>query len=100
MNEYIKDQTPIVIALDKDKEHLYSGICLKENRYVFIIVNFNEDTKELDGVTVFRNKDVLAYLEWDEEDKAEIKNNNFPTFRDLIDLNKMNSLSSSLKEAA
>ncbi len=100
MSEYIKHQTPIDIALDKEKEHLYSGICLKENRYVFIIVNFNEDTKEFDGVTVFRNKDVLAYLEWDEEDEAEIKNNNFPTFRDLIDLNKMNSFSSSLKEAA
>jgi hypothetical protein len=100
MEEYIPQNIPIFIALDKEREHVHSCICIKSNKYVFIVVNYNEETNEFDGFNVFRYKDIHAHCLWDEEDKAEVKNYNFESFLSQINLDKMNSFYSTLKEAA
>jgi hypothetical protein len=100
MEEYIKQHLGIGIALDKEKEHVHSCICIKSNKYVFVVVNYNKDTKEFDGFNVFRDKDIQAYYLWDEEDKAELKNNNFESFLNQVNLNKMNTFYSALKECS
>lgn len=100
MQEVIKNRTPIHVDLAPNRDELYSGICLKSNNEIFILVCFNEDTKEFDGFAIIRDYEIEKFRKWDKEELDEIKNNNSSDFVNRLPLKKMNSFYDCLLELA
>ena len=66
----------IDVALDAQKQIIYSGIEYYSNDEILLLINFNEESGEYDGYSVFRMKDIYAYSEWIQEDFEEVKKDN------------------------
>lgn len=100
MKSYIRYKTPIDIEYHHADgcEKIYSGICLKANKEVFILVNFDETLGEFNGISIFRDEFVKKYREWDTDDLAEILNPNFEDFSGNLNLDAFNSFISCLEE--
>ena len=73
------------------RDEVYTGICLKENSEVFIFICFNEETFEFDGIAIIRSQEIENFRYWDEEELAEIKNNNYNDFINVIPVDEINS---------
>ena len=91
MEKAIKNRIPIHVDLQPNRDEVYSGICLKDNKEVFIFICFNEDTKEFDGYAILHSNEIERYRYWDKEELDEIINDNHSNFIDKLPLDKMNS---------
>ncbi len=91
MENAINNKIPIHVDLEPNRDEVYSGICLKDNKEVFIFICFNEDTKEFDGYAILRSNEIERYRYWDKEELDEIINDNHSDFIDKLSLDKMNS---------
>ena len=91
MDNAIKNKIPIHVDLQPNRDEVYSGICLKDNKEVFIFICFNEDTKEFDGYAILRSNEIEHYRYWDNEELDEIKNDNQSDFIDKLPIDNMNS---------
>jgi hypothetical protein len=87
----------IDIDLFPNRDILYCGLCVKENRQVFILINFDTKTKRFDGYSVFRPKEITKYRNWTPAEIRKIKTDNRKTFQSALTLDKMNSFYSTLK---
>ena len=92
MENEIKNRIPIHIDLAPNRDEVYSGICLKSNDEIFILICFNEKTKEFDGFAIIRSYEIEQYREWDKEELAEIENNNYSDFVDKLPIEEMNNM--------
>jgi hypothetical protein len=90
----------IDIALDKQKEIVFSGIELYSNDEILVFINFNEESAEYDGYSVFRIKDIYAYSEWTQEDFDEVKKDNSWYFKNKLKINGEQSFKSILKRSS
>ena len=98
MEEIIKNRIPIHIDLAPNRDEVYSGICLKSNKNIFVFICFNDDTKEFDGFAIIRNFEINKYREWDEKELSCIKNHQYERFIKKLRLEKMNDLFGCLSE--
>ena len=96
MENAIKNRIPIHVDLLPNRDEVYSGICIKDNKSVFIFICFNEETYEYDGFAIIRSEEIEKYRYWDKEELEEIKNDNYLNFIDKLPLDKMNSFHGSL----
>lgn len=94
----MKKESFIDIDFAPKRNLIWSGLFLKENRQVFILIDFDLKTKRLNGVSVFRNKDIFRWRNWDRQEKKELKVDNRQEFISKIDLDKMNTFYSCLKQ--
>jgi hypothetical protein len=97
MENAIKNRIPIHVDLLPNRDEVYSGICIKDNKSVFIFICFNEETHKYDGFAILRSNEIEKYRYWDKEELEEIKNDNYQNFIDHLPLDKMNSFHSSLE---
>lgn len=56
-----------------NEEVFYSGVCLKASKKIWVIINYDFDTKCYDGYSIFRTKDIDYYTVFS---KKEIHSNN------------------------
>ena len=98
--DYVKRKLQIDIDLEPTRDLIYSGVCLKYNKYIFLLLNFDECKKQYNGYTVFRNKEVNRYRLWDKNEKNGLKKNNSREYLNALPLGKMNTFYSCLNEAA
>ena len=84
MENAIKNKIPIHVDLQPNRDEVYSGICLKDNKEVFIFICFNEETKEYDGYAILRSHEIERYRYWDKEELEEIINDNHSDFLDKL----------------
>jgi len=96
MENAIKNRIPIHVDLQPNRDEVYSGICLKDNKEVFIFICFNEETKEFDGFAILRSQEIERYRYWDKEELDEIIIDNHSDFIDKLPLDKMNSFNECL----
>ena len=80
-----------------NRDLLYSGYCIKQNRQVLILVNYDTRTKRFDGFTVFRPKEITKYRFWTKADIQKIKKDNRKELVSLLTVDKMNTFYSCLK---
>ncbi len=97
MKEAIKNIIPIDIDLLPVRDEVYSGVCLKANGEIFVLVNFNEEKGEFNGFTILRDNEINKYRYWDDEELEEIKNNNLNQFLNVLPLEKMSTFQNCLK---
>jgi len=92
MQEAIKNKLPIRIDLRPNRDEVHSGICLKMTKEIFVLVCYNNELKEYDGYAILRSYEIERFKYWEKWELAEIKNDNFGAFDDILPLNKMNTL--------
>jgi hypothetical protein len=80
-----------------DRDLLCSGYCIKQNKHVLILMNYDFRTKRFDGFTVFRPKEVMKYRFWTREETEKIKKDNRRELASLFRVNKVNTFYSCLK---
>lgn len=96
----IERRLPIDIDLYPAHDVIYSGVCIKQNRHVFILVNYNSKTQKFDGYTIFRNKEISKYRLWNSDELAKANRRTLRAYLGVLSLGKMNTLQSCLREAS
>ena len=97
MKEAIKNRIPIHVDLLPIRDEVYSGVCLKANGAILVLISFDEEIGEFNGFTILRDNEINKYRYWDVEELAEIKNNNLEQFLNILPLEKMNTFQSCLE---
>jgi hypothetical protein len=97
LNEAIQNRRLIDVDLFPAYELTYTGVCLKANRHLWLIVNFNKKKMRFEGYTVLRNKDISTFTIWKKKG-MEIKNNNLAEFAEKFSTKKINTFYSCLKK--
>ncbi len=80
-----------------NRDLLYGGYCIKQNRQILILVNYDTRAKSFDGYSVFRPKEITKYRNWTPAEIRKIKTDNRKIFQSALTLDKMNSFYSTLK---
>lgn len=80
-----------------NRDLVYSGYCVKENRQVLILLNYDNRSKRFDGFTVFRPKEITKYRLWTKAEIRGIKKDNRKELVSLLNVDKMNTIYSCLK---
>ncbi|MEZ4936887.1 MAG: hypothetical protein R2799_04770 [Crocinitomicaceae bacterium] len=91
MKQAIANETPVDIDLEPNRDELYSGICLKQNDDITIMLSFDDMHGKYDGFLILRTEDIETYRDWDEDDFAEIKEDNSAEFKSLFPWEEMNT---------
>lgn len=92
MENEIKNKTLIHVDLAPNRNEVYSGICLKANGKICILIHFNDESGEFDGYAIIRDYEIEKYREWDDDELSEIKNNNASNYFDKFDVKKANDI--------
>ncbi len=92
MEEAIQSRNPIDIDLGPNWDEIYSGICLKTNNEIFILMNFNEELNQYNGFSIFRTQDIQQYRLWEKEEITSIKKDNHKTLLNRYPWEKWNSI--------
>jgi len=98
MQEAIKNKVPIKIDLRPNRDEVHSGICLKMTEDVAIMVCYNNELKEFDGYAIVRSYEIERFRPFEKWELAEIKNDNFGEFDNVLPIDKMNNLHNCLFE--
>lgn len=92
MKNAIENRIPIHIDLAPNRDEMYSGISLKSNRKVNVLISFNDESHEFDGYAIIRDYEINKFRYWDDDELGEIKNNNYKDFENKLPIDKMNTL--------
>ena len=76
MEDIIKQKLVIDIDTPPNWDNVCSGICLVANQEIILLLNFNDESGEFDGFSIFKNTDFERYRIWNKEDYFELKNDN------------------------
>ena len=98
MKKEVNNGIPIHVDLAPNRDEVYSGICIKSNDEIFILICYNEESNKFDGYAIIRDYEIEKYREWDEEELQEIQTNNSADYLDKISLDKMNNMFECLSE--
>ena len=96
LEEIIKEKRLIDVNLFSSQEVSYTGVCLKANKNIWILVNYDFKKKAFNGFTVFRNNIVETFSLW-KKTAIVLKRNNLTEFTDFHPLTNAKTLYSSLK---
>jgi hypothetical protein len=75
---------------------IYSGVCLKASKKIWVIVNYNHRLKVHDGYTIINNYEIESFSIWKKK-YVILKKNNFNEFSKSFPLKKINTFYSCLK---
>jgi len=92
----IKDKRLIDISLFQDQSVTYTGVCLKINKHIWILVNYDFDRKAYNGFSIFKNEIIETFTLW-KKSGISLKYDNLKDFTGKLPLSKMETLYSSLK---
>ena len=92
MKNAIKNRIPIDVDIAPLRDEIYSGICLKANGKIMILVNFDYEQSEFTGITILLDNDVSQYRYWDDEELSEIKNNRVKHYEELLPIDNLDTL--------
>jgi len=96
MQNAIEKQLPIDIELNAERDATYSGICLKQNEELTLLLNFDYDLGEYNGFTILRTAEIDEFSPWEEEDLQDIKNDNKDKQLEGLDLSQINTFADAL----
>lgn len=97
LEEIINKEKLLDITLFNSESVIYTGVCLKANGHIWIIVNYDNVKREYDGFTIFKNNDV-QYYEVYKKKFVHIKNDNLSYFTQLLNLQNVNTFYSCIKK--
>jgi hypothetical protein len=97
---FVERLLPIEFDLLPSRDLIYSGICIKKNRHIAILVNYSDETKMFDGYTVLRTREISRYHLWDSKEKAKANRDSLRLYIDRLPLERMNTIYSCLREAS
>ncbi|MCW3076139.1 MAG: hypothetical protein JWO32_748 [Bacteroidetes bacterium] len=69
-----------------NRDLLYSGYCIKQNRQILILVNYDTRAKTFDGYSVFRPKEITKFRIWTPAEIRKIKTDNRKTSQSVLTL--------------
>jgi hypothetical protein len=95
----IQKQRIIDVNLFTDKILIYTGVCLKANKNIWILINYDYNKKKFNGFSVFRNNDIETFSTW-KKNGLVLKKNNIKEFDTVLSLFKMNTFYSCLRYAS
>jgi len=84
------------VDLNPEEIEVYSGVCLKYTKDIFVLVNYNEDVGNFDGYTLLRGEEIMEYRLWDKQDLKDIEDYNIKDFDYKLPLDKLNNFHDSL----
>jgi hypothetical protein len=96
----IERRLAIEIDLSPTRDVIYSGVCIKQNRHVLILVNYNEETQGFDGYTILRTREVSRYRRWDSNENAKANRDTLHAYLGILPLEKMNTMYTCIREAS
>ena len=99
LEEVIQAKRLVDIVLYPASELTYSGICLKANKHIWIMINYDHKLKRLNGVSVFKNQIIETYSIWKKK-AISIHDANLEEYVSNLPIALMNTLHSSLKIAS
>lgn len=91
MENAILKHTPIYVDMLPVRDEFFTGICLKANENIFLIVTFDDSMGCYDGMTVLKNQEIGNFRPLDEEELAAIEVNNWATVSTGVPLATLNS---------
>lgn len=97
---YFSGKFPCDVDMLPNWDAIYSGFLLKQTKSIWIFIGFNWETRLFDGYCVYRDKHVERYRKWDMTDFKDAKRWNQEKYFDVLPLDRMNSLVSTLKVAS
>ncbi len=77
---------------------IYTGYCIKNNRQILILINYDKRKKRFEGFTIFRQREVVKYRNWNEKEISKIKMDNRSKFINMFDFDSMNTFYSCFKK--
>lgn len=80
------------------RDMIYNGFCIKHSKQILILINYNNRTRQFDGFSVFRTKEISKYRYWSKTEIKSIKKDNRFEYENLLNLNKIKSYYSCLKQ--
>jgi hypothetical protein len=86
----------IDIDLYPNKDLIYSGVCLKKNAQIFVLLNYKVKKRCFDGFTVFRSDEITKYRYWTDREIARIKKDNRQDFQSILPLERIKTFYSVL----
>lgn len=79
-----------------NKDLIYSGVCLKQNAQISVLINFNTKEGCFDGFTIFRSNEITKYRNWTDREIARVKNDNRRDFQSILPLERIRTFYSVL----
>ena len=90
-------QQLIDIDLFPNRNLIYTGYCIKNNRQILILINYDKRNKRFEGFTIFRQREIVEYRNWNEKEISKIKLDNRSHFINMFDFDSMNTFYSCFK---
>lgn len=97
MEKEIANNVPIYIDMLPTRDEFFTGVCLKANTEVFIMVTFDDTLGCYDGITVLKNQEIGNFRPLEEDELAAIEINNWQQFANGLPVGQINSLGDLLK---
>lgn len=91
MEKAIANNTPVYIDLLPLRDEFFTGMCLKANAEIFIIVTFDDSMGCYDGVTVLKNQEIGNFRNLEEDELAAIEINNWQQHATGIPVGTLNT---------
>jgi len=85
------------VGTNPEEIEVYSGVCLKYTKDIFVLVIYNEDVGNFDGYTLLKGEDILEHRLWDKQDLKDIEDYNIKDFDYKLPLDKLNNFHDSLE---
>jgi len=91
---------PLDIDLAPARDVVYSGVCLKHNRYLCILANYDSRARAFDRYSVVRTREISQFRPWTVQEQLRVRSSVLPASLSQQDIVAMNSFYSALKRAA
>lgn len=97
MENAIEKHIPLYVDMLPIRDEFFTGICLKANEEIFLLVTFDDSMGCYDGLTLLKNQEIGNFRHLDEEELAAIEVNNWALIANGIPLSTLNSFSDFFK---
>lgn len=91
MEKAIANSTPIYVDMLPTRDEFFTGVCLKANEEIFLLVTFDDSMGCYDGLTLLKNQEIGNFRYLEEEELAAIEINNWQGFVAGIPVGTINS---------
>ena len=91
MEKASANSTPIYVDMLPTRDEFFTGICLKANEEIFLLVTFDDSMGCYDGLTLLRNQEIGNFRYLEEEELAAIEINNWQGFVAGLPIGTINS---------
>lgn len=92
MEQSFTINSPIYIDMLPKRDEFYTGVCIKANSEVFLIVTLDDSMGCYDGLTLLKNNEIGNIRPLDEEELAAIEINNWQNLASGIAVGTINTI--------